>query len=337
MHPSLRVLPVLAVAVVTASCSFGPVLPLPPVAAPAPVPAPSGPTTTPALGGCPLFPADSYWHARVDAQPRLAASDTYVTNAGSGSSLHADFGAGLWNGAPIGIPFVTVGAGQARVPVSFTYASESDPGPYPVPADAPIEGGAASTGDRHVLVVDTAACRDYELYAAYPVAGGASWSAGSGAVFDLASNALRPAGWTSADAAGLPILPGLVRYDEVASGHIDHALRITMRRTDQRFVWPARHQAGVADATAPPMGAWVRLRSTVDPGRFGPQAAVVVRALQQHGAIVADNGSSWYVSGAPDSRWDDNDLHGLGALHGSDFEFVDASSLTVDPNSGQAR
>lgn len=302
---------------------------------PAPSPRPSPP---PPAGACPYFPADSYWHARVDGLARLASSDTYVANVGSGSSLHADFGAGLWAGGPIGIPFTTVGAGQPRVPVTFTYADESDPGPYPVPPNAPVEGGAASSGDRHVIVVDRATCRDYELYAAYPHGGGASWSAGSGAMFDLRSNALRPAGWTSADAAGLPILGGLVRYDEVASGHVDHALRVTVRRTDRRFVWPARHQAGVDDPTAPPMGAWVRLKSTVDPSRFGPQARVVVRALQQHGAIVADNGSSWFVSGVPDARWDDDDLHGLGALHGSDFEFVDASPLvTTDPDSGRVR
>ena len=217
----------------------------------------------------------------------------------------------------------------------FEYADESDPGPYPVPANAPIEGGPASSGDRHVLVVDRDACRDYELYAAYPNGGGTSWSAGSGATFDLTSNAMRPATWTSADAAGLPILPGLVRYDEVAAGEIDHAIRITLRRTDRRYVWPARHQAGANDPTAAPMGAWLRLKPTVDPSRFGPQARVVVRALQQHGAIVADNGSSWYVSGAPDDRWDNDDLHGLGALHGSDFEFVDPSSLVTDPDSGR--
>jgi hypothetical protein len=286
---------------------------------------------------CPFAPVDSYWHARVDALAVLASSATYVTNAGAGSSLHADFGSGRWDGGPIGIPYTTVGAGQPRVPVSFTYADESDPGPYPVPPDAPIEGGAASSGDRHVLVLDRSTCRDYELFAAYPRDAGASWSAGSGAVFDLTSNAMRPAGWTSADAAGLPILPGLVRYDEVAAGRIDHAVRITLRRTDRRYVWPARHQAGVADATAAPMGAWIRLKASVDPNRFGPQARVVVRALQQYGAIVADNGSSWYVSGAPDDRWDNDDLHGLGALKGSDFEFVDASSLTADPNSGRVR
>ena len=299
------------------------------------VPAAAGASSLPGAPGCPMFPADSYWHARVDGLPRDPASDTYVTNAGAGSALHADFGAGIYAGGPIGIPFTTVGAGQPKVPVGFEYDDESDPGPYPIPPSAPIEGGAGSDGDRHVLVVDRDACRDYEVYAAYPNGGGTSWSAGSGAVFDLTSNALRHATWTSADAAGLPILPGLVRYDEVAAGEIDHPIRITLRRTDRRYVWPARHQAGSNDPTAAPMGAWLRLKPTVDPARFGPQARVVIRALQQHGAIVADNGSSWYISGAPDDRWDNDDLHGLGALHGSDFEFVDPSSMITDANSGR--
>ena len=297
------------------------------------VPAGAGASSLPGAPACPMMPADSYWHARVDALPVDPNSDTYVTNAGSGSSLHPDFGAGLYAGAPIGIPFTTVSGTQPRVPINFDYADESDAGPYPVPPNAPIEGGAGSTGDRHILVVDRDACRDYELYSAYP--NGSGWNAGSGAIFDLNSNAMRPRTWTSADAAGLPILPGLVRYDEVASGEVDHAIRITLRRTDRRYVWPARHQAGSADATAAPMGAWLRLKSTVDVSRFGPQSRVVLRALQLHGGIVADNGSSWYISGAPDSRWDNNDLHGLGALRGSDFEFVDSSSLVTNPDSGR--
>ena len=314
-----RIAPVLAAAVMVAVAAV----------------VPAAATSVPGAPGCPTFPADSYWHARADTLPLDAKSDAYVGNAGAGSALHADFGAGLYAGGPIGIPYTTVGGAQAKVPVSFTYADESDPGPYPIPPGAPIEGGAASGGDRHVLVVDRDDCLDYELYAAYPQGGGASWLAGSGAVFDLTSNVMRPRTWTSADAAGLPILPGLVRYDEVASGVIDHAVRITLRRTDRRYVWPARHQAGVADASAAPMGAWLRLKPTVDISRFGPQSQVVLRALRDHGAIVADNGSSWYLSGAPDARWDNDDLHGLGALHGSDFEFVDASSLTTDPDSGR--
>ncbi len=296
---------------------------------------PAAASPVPGAPACPTFPADSFWHARADSLPVDPRSDTYVANAGAGSALHADFGAGLYAGGPIGIPYTTVAGTQAEVPVSFTYSDESDVGPYPLPPGAPIEGGAASTGDRHVIVVDRDHCVDHELYAAYPHAGGSSWSAGSGAIFDLTSNALRPRGWTSADAAGLAILPGLVRYDEVAAGEIDHPIRITLRRTDRRWVWPARHQAGVADATAAPMGAWLRLKPTVDVSRFGPQSRVVLRALRDHGAIVADNGSSWYLSGVPDDRWDNDDLHGLGELHGSDFEFVDASSLPTDPDSGR--
>src|SRR4051794_35965145 len=190
----------------------------------------AGASTVPGAPACPVFPTDSYWHAPAGSLPVDPRSDAFVANAGSGSSLHPDFGAGTYDGGPIGIPFTTVAGTQPKVPVSFDYADESDPGPYPIPSNAPIEGGASSTGDRHVLVVDRDACRLYETYASYPVRGGAAWTAGSGAVFDLNSNALRPRTWTSADAAGLPILPGLVRYDEVASGEIDHAIRITLRR-----------------------------------------------------------------------------------------------------------
>ncbi len=297
------------------------------------VPSGAGAVAIPGAPACPVFPADSYWHASVAAMPVDPNSGAYVANAGAAAGLHADFGAGLYGGGPIGIPFTTVPGTQPKVPIGFDYADESDPGPYPIPANAPIEGGSASTGDRHVIVVDRDHCRLYEMYSSYP--SGSGWTAGSGAVFDLTANAMRPRTWTSADAAGLPILPGLVRYDEVAGGTIDHAIRITLRRTDRRYVWPARHQAGVADPTAAPMGAWLRLKANIDPNRFGPQARVVVRALQTHGAIVADNGSSWYISGAPDDRWDNDDLHGLGALHGSDFEFIDPTAMMVGPDTGQ--
>ena len=295
----------------------------------------AGAASPPGAPACPMFPADSYWHAKVDSLPADPNSATYVANAGAGNGVHADFGAGLYDGGPIGIPYVSVPGTQPKVPVEFDYADESDPGPYPIPANAPVEGGRASDGDRHVLVVDRDACRLYETWSSYPQNGGTRWTAGSGAVFDLRSNALRPATWTSADAAGLPILPGLVRYDEVASGEIDHAIRITLRRTDRRYVWPARHQAGVSDATAAPMGAWLRLKRSTDLSRLGPQARVVAKALQVHGAIVADNGSSWYLSGAPDDRFDNDDLHTLGALTGSDFEFVDPSSLMTGPDTGR--
>ncbi len=297
------------------------------------VPSGAGAAAIPGAPACPVFPTDSYWHASVAAMPVDPNSGAYVANAGATAGLHADFGAGLYAGGPIGIPFTTVPGTQPKVPIGFDYADESDPGPYPIPANAPIEGGSGSAGDRHVIVVDRDRCRLYEMYSAFP--SGSGWTAGSGAVFDLTANAMRPRTWTSADAAGLPILPGLVRYDEVAGGDIDHAIRITLRRTDRRYVWPARHQAGVADATAAPMGAWLRLKANVDPNRFGPQARVVVRALQTHGAIVADNGSSWYISGAPDDRWDNDDLHALGALHGSDFEFMNPTPMMVGPDTGQ--
>ncbi len=215
--------------------------------------------------------------------------------------------------------------------------SESDPGPYPIPADAPIEGGSASTGDRHVIVVDSDHCQLYEMWDATPQKDG-SWTAGSGATWSLTSDAMRPAGWTSADAAGLPILPGLVRYEEVAAGHIDHAIRITVPTTRESYIWPARHEAGSTTSTnAPPMGTWLRLDSSIDPTTFPVSVRPIIVALQTYGAIVADNGSAWYISGVPDSRWNNDDLHALGSITGNDFKVVDASSLMVDPNSEQAR
>lgn len=300
--------------------------------------APGGaPGAGPSLGACPMMPADNYWHADVSTLPVHPSSSAWVSNIGASSRVHADFGSGLWDGGPIGIPYTTVGAGQPTVPMNFGYAGESDPGPYPFPWDAPIEGGPASSGDRHVLVVDESTCLLHEAWDSHPgESPGAAWYAGSGAVFDLRSNALRPAGWTSADAAGLPILPGLVRYDEVASGRIDHAIRVTVPRTQNRFVWPARHQASSSsDPNRPPMGAWFRLRGSVSLAGLSADARVIAEAMQRHGLIVADNGSSWFISGAPDERWDNDVLHELDRLVGSSFEAVDASSLMVDPDSGQ--
>jgi hypothetical protein len=289
------------------------------------------------VAGCPSFPADNYWHADVSQLPRLANSDAFVASIGAGSGLKADFGSGLWDGGPIGIPFVAVGAGQPKVPVTFDYADESDPGPYPIPANPPIEGGAQSSGDRHVLVVDANSCHLYELYAAYP-AGNGAWTAGSGAVYDLRSDAMRPAGWTSADAAGLPILPGLVRYDEVASGAINHAIRITVPRTQKAYVWPARHFASSrTDANLPPMGLWLRLRADFDISGYPHDAQVILQALKKYGAIVADNGSPWYMSGVPDERWNNDVLQTLRKVPGSAFEAVDTTSLIGDPNSGRVR
>jgi hypothetical protein len=287
--------------------------------------------------GCSIFPADNVWHADVSKLPVAAGSSALVTSIGAGAAVHADFGAGTWDGGPIGIPVTTVPAGQGTVRVTFQYGDESDPGPYPVPANAAVEGGPSGTGDRHVIIYDPAHCRDYELYDAHPTSGG-SWQAGSGAIFDLRADRLRTAGWTSADAAGLPILAGLVRYDEVAAGHIDHAIRITVPRSRDSYVWPARHAASEdSGATLPPMGLRLRLKASVSLAGLPAQARVVARAMQQYGVIVADNGSPWYVSGEPDSRWNNDALHALGTLTGSDFEVVTTAGLMVSANSAQAR
>jgi hypothetical protein len=291
---------------------------------------------SPTLGGCPVFPADNIWNTDISSLPVDARSASYIASIGSGGHLHPDFGAGLYNGGPIGIPYIVAPASQPAVPVSFDYADESDPGPYPIPPNAPIEGGAQSGGDRHVLVVQSGTCKLYEMFASYPQAGG--WRAGSGAIWNLRSNALRPRGWTSADAAGLPILPGLVRYDEVAAGAISHAIRFTVSRTQRAYIWPARHQASSgADPSAPPMGLRLRIKAGVDISRFSATNRVILTALKRYGMIVADNGSSWFLSGAPDDRWNNDDLHTLGAIPGSDFEVVNTSSLMVNPDSAQAR
>ncbi len=278
------------------------------------------------LGGCPVFPPDNPWNQRVDRLPVQRNSDAIVRSIGPTDTMHADFGSGRWEGGPIGIPFVTVGGSQPKVPVSFEYADESDRGPYPIPSRPPIEGGPNGDGDRHVIVVDRKRCRLYELFAAYPR--GSSWRAGSGAIWNLRSNRLRPRGWTSADAAGLPILPGLARYDEVKRGRIDHALRFTADRTRRAFVYPARHFA--SDLTAPnlpAMGQRLRLRRGYDISRFPRQARIVLKALKRYGMILADNGSPWYVSGAPDPRWSNDQLHTLHRVPGSAFEVVDTSAL----------
>jgi hypothetical protein len=283
----------------------------------------------------PMFPANNVWNVAIDTLPVDPNSAQYVATIGANQNAHADFGT-VYNGAPNGIPYIVVTGTQPRVSVSFTYASESDPGPYPIPPDAPIEGGAQSRGDRHVLIVDRDGGKLYELFAAYPNGDG-TWRAGSGAVFDLDSNALRPATWTSADAAGLPILPGLVRYEEVVAGELHHALRFTAPQTRNTYIWPARHEASnLTGQNYPPMGQRFRLKQSVDVSGFGPHVQVILRALKKYGMFLADNGSAWYLSGAPDPRWDDDELHQLNQLHGSDFEAVDESSLMVDPNTGQA-
>jgi len=274
------------------------------------------------------FPDDNPWNTPIDQEPVDPDSDLLVDSIGRTASLHPDFGAN-WNGGPFGIPYVVVSGDTPMVPVSFRYADESDPGPYPIPPDAPIEGGASSQGDRHILVIDRDHWKLYELFAAYP--SGSGTTAGSGAIFDLGSNALRPAGWTSADAAGLPIFPGLVRYDEVAEQKvIRHALRFTSARTRRAYVYPARHFASSStDPSLPPMGMRVRLKAGFDLSGFPSSARVVLQALKIYGMILADNGGNWFVSGAPDSRWNDDELNALKSLKGNDFEVVKMGPLTT--------
>jgi hypothetical protein len=276
---------------------------------------------------CPVFPRSNPWNQRVDRLPVAHGSATYVRSIGVDAPAHPDFGSGLYDGGPIGIPYDVVSRHTHRSHVSFTYASESDRGPYPIPRGVHVEGGPHSGGDRHAILVDRDSCRLYELYALYRA--GHGWRAGSGAIWSLRSNHLRHRGWTSADAAGLPILPGLARADELRRrGGIDHALRFTAPRTRTAFVYPARHQAGESnDPTLPPMGLRIRLKRSVSYRGFGSQARAVMRALKRYGAILADNGSPWYFSGAPDRRWNNDDLHALGRLSGRDFEVVDTRRL----------
>jgi hypothetical protein len=285
------------------------------------------PPRLPGAPNCTVFPASSPWNERVDRLPVAGDSARIIARIGLGDPVHPDFGT-RYAGAPNGIPYTVVGGAQARVPVRFQYASQSDPGPYPIPPGVAIEGGPHATGDRHVIVVDRATCTDYELFDAHPVDGGTRWTAGSGAVFHLGSNRLRPAGWTSADAAGLPILPGLAKYPEVAAGAIDHALRFTAPCTGHRYVYPARHEAATCSGPdAPPMGLRVRLKASVPIAGLPRQARIVAVALKRYGMILADNGSPWYISGAPSPRWNDDALHTLDRLDGRDFQVVDTSSL----------
>jgi hypothetical protein len=272
---------------------------------------------------CPVFPRTNVWNKPVDRLPVAARSEAIVRSIGREHNLHADFGSGVWDGGPIGIPVTIADPSTPRSRVRFEYADESDRGPYPIPRNVRIEGGPSADGDRHAIVVDRSSCRLYELFALYP-----RWRAGSGAIWSLRSNRLRPAGWTSADAAGLPILPGLARYDEVRRGRIDHALRFTAPRTRRAYVYPARHFASSStDPDLPPMGLRFRLRADFPVRAFPQQARVILRALQRYGMILADNGSSWYVSGAPSPGWDNDQLHTLHRVHGSDFEVVDTSRL----------
>jgi hypothetical protein len=273
------------------------------------------------LEGRRAFPDDNPWNTDVSAAEVDPNSATLIASCGV-RNLHPDFGT-TWNGAPNGIPYIVVAGDQARVTVTFEYDDESDAGPYPIPREAPIEGGLNASGDRHVLIIDRESWKLYELFAAYPQSDG-SWRAGSGAIFDLRSNALRPAGWTSADAAGLPIFPGLVRYDEaVEAGEIRHALRFTCPQTRRAYVSPARHYASTrTDPALPPMGMRVRLRADYDISTFPPEVQVILTALKRYGMFLADNGSGWYISGAPDARWSDEKLSALKRVPSSAFEVV---------------
>jgi hypothetical protein len=284
------------------------------------------------LHGRRVLPADNPWNQEVANAPVDPNSANLIASIGRYTSVHPDFGT-VWAGAPNGIPYVVVSGSQQPVTINFTaYGDQSDPGPYPVPPGAPIEGGSSGTGDRHVIVIDRDHWMLYEMFSAYRVNGGASWNAASGAVFNLNSNALRPAGWTSADAAGLPIFPGLVRYDEVfEQREITHALRFTADFTRRAYVYPARHFASDdTNPNLPPMGMRVRLKASFDISGFSPAMQVILRALKRYGMILADNGSSWYISGAPDPRWDDDELHTLGAIQGSDFEVVKMGAIIQD-------
>lgn len=258
-------------------------------------------------------------------------SANLIASIGLNTGLHPDFGT-VFNGAPNGIPYVVVSGTQSPAPINYTaFGNQSDPGPYPVPPNAPIEGGPNSSGDRHVLVIDRDNWKLYELYRAFPLNGGVTWNAESGAIFDLNSNALRPAGWTSADAAGLPIFPGLVRYDEVfEQGEIKHALRFTVRFSRRGYVHPARHFASTnTSPNLPPMGMRVRLRASFDISGYSPRMQVILRALKKYGMMVADNGSNWYISGAPDPRWNDGELATLSNVKGSDFEVVQMGTIVT--------
>jgi hypothetical protein len=270
-------------------------------------------------GGCQVFPASSPWHENISKLPVSPLSSAYIASIGANIDLHPDFGSNL----TYGIPYAVVPANQRKVAIHFTaYGDQSDKGPYPIPPGAPVEGGAGATGDRHVLVVQARACKLYELYDAHPNPDG-SWNAGSGAVFDLRSNKLRPDGWTSADAAGLPIFAGLIRYDEIQRGVINHAIRFTAPQTQAGFIHPATHFASSSqDPNLPPMGLRLRLKASFDISHFPRVARIILRAMKTYGLILADNGSPWYFQGATNPRWNDAALDTLKTVPGSAFQVV---------------
>lgn len=290
-----------------------------------------------AINGIPIFPPDHVWNVPVDQLPVDPRSADYISRIGTTKYLHPDFGSGLYEGDPMGIPFNIVNGSVPKQEVTFDYEDESDPGPYPIPANPLIEGGGGSGGDRHLLVIQQDENVLYELYAAEQQPDG-TWHAGSGAIFSLTGYELRPDGWTSADAAGLAVLPGLVRYEEVAGGQINHAIRFTAPKTQRAYVWPARHYASsITDPAYPPMGQRFRLRASFDTSGYPYQARVILEALKKYGMILSDNGGAWYITGSPDDGWDNDALHTLQQVKGSDFEAVDESSLMIHPDSGRAR
>jgi hypothetical protein len=291
--------------------------------------------TSPTLAPCPIFPRDHIWNTLVDKAPLDPNSDAYIQSIGVDKEFYPAFGpthTGLYDG----IPYITVDNSQEMVPIEFMlYGHESDPGPYPVPANAPIEDAEAYNSDRHVLVVNTDTCMLYELYHAYPQSDG-SWRADSGAVFDLRSYDLRPDGWTSADAAGLAILPGLARFEKVEAGKIDHALRFAVSPTRNQYVWPATHMASaISDENVPPMGQRFRLKATYNTSWLSPQSRVIAEALKKYGMILSDNAAEFKLFGAPDDRWDLEQIRELSQLRPTDFEAVDVSSLQASPNSAR--
>lgn len=291
-------------------------------------------TPIPGVASCNITPANAFWRADVRSLPVHPLSATYINTAGATAGLKADFGSGLWNGGRIGIPYDVVPGSQPKVTVTFDYDEDSDHVGYPIPAAPSVEGG----GDHHILMVDKDNCRLYELFDARPGPNG--WAsgveAGSGATWDMRSNAMRPDGFTSADAAGLQILPGLVRYEEVLAGRVQHAIRMTVPGTQDSYVWPASHRAATAGTSAMPMGTWLRLKASVNELNFDPAVRPIIVALKTYGGVIADNGAPFYMTGVPDERWDNDKLATLGAIKGSDFEVVNASSLQVAADSYQA-
>ncbi len=282
------------------------------------------------LEGRRVFPANDPWNTPVDREEVDTLSTMILRRLGLDKPLHPDFGT-VYNGAPNGIPYTVVPGTQPKVPVTFRYADESDPGPYPIPPNAPIEGGPNGDGDRHVLIVDRDNNKLYELFSARPEQNGRSWSAGSGAIFDLDKSPARPLGWTSADAAGLPVFPGLVRYDEVVErGVVNHAFRFTVDHSRRAYIPPARHFASSkTDIDLPPMGLRVRLKRTFDVRKFPASARVILQALQTHGMILADNGGNFFLNGAPDPRWDDEELATLKRVKVRDFEVVKMGEMVT--------